>query len=293
MKILLTGTTGQVGHELARVLGKHGELIVADRSRMDLAKPDSIRECIRTVQPQLIVNPAAYTAVDQAEKETALAMQINGIAPGIMAEEAAKLGAAMIHYSTDYVFDGDKQGAYIEEDVPNPQNAYGSSKLAGERAVQAAGIPHVILRTSWVYGLNGKNFLMTIRRLARERDQLRIVADQFGAPTWSRTIAQATASVIADLGDPTSPEQRAAWLMRSGTYHLAAQGQTNWCDFARAIVAHDGLREKVEVVPITTAEYPLPAKRPANSVLSCDKFIRLFGALPAWDQALRDCLHSS
>ena len=288
MKILLTGSSGQVGHELACALGMHGELVLADHAQMDLQNPTQIRDVIRSVQPQLIINPAAYTAVDQAESEPDLAMRINVEAPAVMAEEAKKLGAAMIHYSTDYVFDGTKPGAYTEQDVPNPQSVYGRSKLAGEQAVQSAGIPHLILRTSWVYGLHGRNFLLTIKRLAREREELRIVADQIGAPTWSRTVATATASVVRSLQLPMPDHD--AWLAQSGVYHLTAQGHTSWYDFAKAIVSQDELVKKPRILPIKTAEYPLPARRPANSMLSCEKFIRAFGSLPPWDDALSVCM---
>mgnify|MGYP001964497183 FL=1 len=184
MKILLTGRSGQVGYELQRTLQGLGQVVALDRSQMDLSNLDEVRAVIRKVKPQLIVNPAAYTAVDLAESESELAMRINAQAPEVMALEARQLGAAMIHYSTDYVFDGEQTASYTEDDLPNPQSVYGRSKLAGEQAIQAAGIPHLILRTSWVYGARGKNFLLTVRRLAQEREELRIVADQFGAPTW-------------------------------------------------------------------------------------------------------------
>ena len=197
MKILLTGKNGQVGWELQRTLTTLGDVVAIDRKGMDLANPDSIRNTIRAVRPDLIVNAAAYTAVDKAESEPELAMAINGIAPGIMAEEAGRLGAAMVHYSTDYVFDGTKTTPYTEGDILNPINVYGKTKLAGEQAVQAAGIPHLIFRTSWVYGLRGRNFLLTILRLAKEWDELKIVDDQIGAPTWSRMVAEATATILA------------------------------------------------------------------------------------------------
>jgi dTDP-4-dehydrorhamnose reductase len=245
------------------------------------------------VKPGLIVNPAAYTAVDLAEREPDLAMRINGEAPGVMALEAKNLGAAMIHYSTDYVFDGTKQGAYTETDVPNPLNVYGSSKLAGERAVQAAGIPHLILRTSWVYGMHGKNFLKTVMRLAQERDELRIVSDQYGAPTWSRTIADTTAHIVARLQASGSGVSDAilheAWQAHSGVYHLTAQGHTTWYGFTKAILAHASVLKKPSVTPIKSDEYPLPARRPANSVLSCARLLSTFCSLPEWDKALHLC----
>jgi dTDP-4-dehydrorhamnose reductase len=291
MKILLTGKTGQVGYQLERSLQGLGEVIALNSTQMNLADLDSVTSVIREIKPNLIVNPAAYTAVDQAEREVELAHRINGEAPGVMAEEARRLGAAMIHYSTDYVFDGDKEGAYAEHDVPNPQNVYGKSKLAGEHAIAAAGIPYLILRTSWVYGMRGRNFLLTVLRLANERDELRIVSDQFGAPTWSRTIADTTAHIVTRLQShgKGSDLQRDAWQEHTGTFHLTAQGQTSWYGFTQAIVAHPSVLKKPLVTPIKTEEYPLPARRPKNSVMSCDKLTRAFCALPQWDKALELC----
>ena len=291
MRILLTGKTGQVGHQLERSLQGLGEVIALDSKQMNLADLDGLRATIRELKPQLIVNPAAYTAVDQAEKEAELAQLVNGVAPGVMAEEARALGAAMIHYSTDYVFDGAKHGAYVETDATSPQNVYGRSKLAGEEAIAAAGVPHLILRTSWVYGMRGKNFLLTVRRLAAERDELRIVADQIGAPTWSRTIADTTAHVVARL-QPNKEQalDRARWEAAAGIYHLTAQGSTSWHGFTEAIVAHPSTPKKPSVKPIATEEYPLPARRPKNSVLSCAKLIDAFCDLPQWDKALALCL---
>jgi len=293
VKILLTGKTGQVGYQLERSLQGLGEVVALNSSQMNLAELDQVREVIRRVKPDLIVNPAAYTAVDLAEREPDVAMRINGDAPGVMAEEAKSLGAAMIHYSTDYVFDGSKQGAYTEDDSPNPVNVYGSSKLAGERAVQAAGIPHLILRTSWVYGMHGKNFLRTVMRLAQERDELRIVADQFGAPTWSRTIADTTAHIVARLqstaNDKNAGIERDAWQRHSGIYHLTAQGHTTWYGFTKAILNHPSILKKPAVTPIRSEEYPVPARRPANSVLSCTRLIDTFCSLPEWEKALGLC----
>ena len=287
MKILLTGASGQLGYELVRSLQSVGEVIAVDRQRMDLANLDQVRSVIRTIRPELIVNPAAYTAVDQAEQEPELAMRINGEAPGVMAKEAARLGAAMIHYSTDYVFDGSKEGAYTEDDIPNPLSVYGRSKLAGEQAVQEAGIAHLILRTSWVYGLRGKNFLMTMRRLAMERDVLRIVADQRGAPTWCRTIADTTANIIVQLA--STDDNGPAWQAASGLYHLTAQGQTTWFGFTQAIMAGLGEKKIPQLLPISTSDYPLPAVRPKNSVLACDRLQERFCRLPDWHSALTLC----
>lgn len=293
MKILLTGKTGQVGYQLERSLQGLGEVVALNSTQMNLADLDQVREVMRRVKPNLIVNPAAYTAVDLAEREPNLALRINGEAPGVMAEEAKSFGAAMIHYSTDYVFDGTKQGAYTEDDAPNPLNVYGSSKLAGERAIEAAGIPHLILRTSWVYGMHGKNFLQTVMRLAQERDELRIVADQFGAPTWSRTIADTTAHIVARLQasvrDKNAGIEQDAWQQHSGVYHLTAQGHTTWYGFTKAILSHPSILKKPSVTPIRSEEYPLPARRPANSVLSCARLIDTFCGLPEWEKALKLC----
>lgn len=295
MKILLTGKTGQVGYELVRSLQGLGDIAALDRQQMDLADLDQVRDVIRRFKPQLIINTAAYTAVDQAENDVALAMRINAEAPAVMAEEARQLGAAMIHYSTDYVFDGSKQGVYTEEDVPNPLSVYGRSKLMGEEAVRSAGIPHLIFRTSWVYGMRGKNFLLTVQRLARERDALRIVADQFGAPTWCRTLAEATAHCIVKLqaGAPLNLDaelDHANWTQHSGLYHLTAQGHTSWHGFTQAILAHPSTSKKPLVTAISTNDYPLPAPRPVNSVLSCARFMQTFGGLPEWRNALKLCL---
>lgn len=290
MRILVTGKHGQVGYELERSLQPLGEVIALDRSKMDLANLAQVRDTIRDLKPQLIVNSAAYTAVDQAENELDAAMRVNGDAVAVMAEEAAGIGAAMIHYSTDYVFDGSKNGPYTENDEPCPVNAYGHSKLAGERALQAAGIPHLIFRTSWVYGARGRNFLLTVKRLAQERNELRIVADQYGTPTWCRIIAEATAHAIATLNGPDRVLRRDQWQELGGIYHLTAQGQTTWHGFAQAIVASLGDGKKPVVTPIATREYPLPAKRPANSVLSCERLMRNFCSLPDWQTALKLCL---
>lgn len=287
-RILLTGKTGQVGYELERSLQGLGEIIALDRSQMDLANLAQVRDVIRSVKPNLIINPAAYTAVDKAESEPELAMRINGEAPGVMAEEAKKLGAAMIHYSTDYVFDGSKSTPYVETDPTCPINVYGATKLAGEQAIQAAGIPHLILRTSWVYGMRGKNFLLTMLRLAQERDELRIVADQHGAPTWCRTIADTTAHIVA-LGK-NAQDAPAWWQERSGIYHLTAQGQTTWFGFTQAILESAAIAKKPVLTPITTQEYPLPAKRPIYSSMSCECLIKTFCDLSDWEVALKLCI---
>lgn len=284
MKILLTGAGGQVGFQLERSLQSLGQVVAVGRSRMDLADLDQVRAVLREVQPGLIVNAAAYTAVDRAEDEPALAHRINAEAPAVMAQEAKALGAAMVHFSTDYVFDGCKQGAYVETDLPNPLNVYGQSKLAGEQAIAAAGIAHLVLRTSWVYGVRGRNFLLTMLRLGAERHQVSVVADQHGAPTWSRTVADTTAAILAQAraGGPLW------WEHNSGLYHLACQGQTTWAGFTEAII--DKARLDCAVLPVASADYPAAARRPLNSVLSCDKLLSRFCDIPDWEQALSLCL---
>lgn len=280
-RVLLIGKNGQVGRELQRTLAPLGEVTAVDRQALDLTRPDDIRLIIRTVRPDIIVNAAAYTAVDQAEAEPDLAMAINGLAPGVMADEAKKIGALLVHYSTDYVFDGAKAKPFTEDDVPKPLNAYGRSKLAGEQAIQGSGCRHLIFRTSWVYGLHGNNFLRTIQRLAREREELSIVADQIGAPTWSRMIAEATA--LALRGDPRNDQH-------SGLYHMTSAGQTSWHGFARAILDAQGWSGLL--TPIPARDYPLPAQRPANSTLCNDKMAADLGlALPDWREALDLCLN--
>ena len=286
MRILLTGVNGQAGWELRRTLAPLGEVIAADRNVLDLADTSSIRARVVALAPDLIVNPAAYTAVDKAESEPDAAHAINASAP----RELAACGIPLVHFSTDYVFDGHKAGAYTEDDTPNPLGVYGASKLAGEQAVQRAGMPHLILRTSWVYGLRGRNFLLTLQRLARERESLAVVDDQFGAPTWSRLIAEATALVIArwlDRSDQTAT---------SGVYHLSCDGRTSWHGFAAAILAHLAKtgENPARLTAIPTSGYPTPAARPANSQLDCGKLAATFGVrLPDWETALALCLEDN
>lgn len=300
MRILLTGKNGQVGWELQRTLSTLGEVIALGQADMDLANPDAIRKICGEVKPNLIVNPAAYTAVDKAETEPALALAINGTAPGILAQEAQRLGAALIHYSTDYVFDGSKNTPYTEQDIPNPQNIYGSSKLAGERAIQAVDVPHLILRTAWVYGRRGKNFLLTMQRLARERPLLKVVDDQVGAPTWSRLLAEATTHIVAQglsrgqgvatgilpsatLARPCAANMVSYIRQHSGVYHMSCAGQTSWHGFASAILTG----ATTQLQPIPSSEYPTPAARPAYSVLSNAQLAQTFGiTLPGWRIAL-------
>jgi dTDP-4-dehydrorhamnose reductase len=289
-RILLIGSTGQVGWELARALTPLGRVLIPERSQCDLARPDTLTALIDALRPDVIVNAAAYTAVDKAEEEGDLAMTINAHAPGVLAAAARRHGALLLHYSTDYVFDGKQARAYSEADTPGPAGAYARSKLAGEQAVRATGADYLIFRTSWVYAARGKNFLKTILRLAGEREELRIVADQIGAPTWARLIAEVTALALQqDLA------RRKHGGFENGTYHLTAAGETSWYGFATAIVTTArvfGADLKChKVVPITTAEYPLPAARPANSRLSGAKLAARYGLeMPAWEDSMKLCL---
>jgi dTDP-4-dehydrorhamnose reductase len=285
MKILINGQNGQVSRELQRRLGGVGELIVLGRDQLDLAQPDHIRQHVQTVRPDLIINAAAHTAVDQAESEPELAFAINATGPGVLAEEALALGIPLIHYSTDYVFDGSKAEPYDEDDAPNPLGVYGKSKWAGEQAITAVQGQHLILRTSWVYSTHGRNFLLTMQRLLQEKPELRIVADQIGVPTWAGTIANSTVALI----ERWQAGQAGAW----GTYHLTARGETSWFGFAQAI--GDALREQgkpcANLLPIPSSDYPTPAARPLNSRLDCSRLQREWGvSQPDWQTALRECL---
>ena len=285
MRILLTGKNGQVGWELSRALAPLGEVVAFDREGLDLAVPDHIVSTVRSVRPDVIVNAAAYTAVDRAESEPDAAQAVNAVAAGVLAGEAKRAGALLVHYSTDYVFDGTKDAPYEEEDPPNPLNAYGRSKLAGEVSIRAAGVPHLILRTSWVYAARGKNFYMTILRLLRERSALRIVSDQIGAPTSAGALADATAELLRRHDMPALGKM-------SGTYHATAGGSTSWFGFATQIARLEqaALPQVPSVVPIASSEYPLPAPRPKNSRLSNEKLLRRFGVkLPPWETCLEAC----
>lgn len=287
MKILLIGKHGQVAWELQRTLAPLGDVVSVGRSELNFSDVAAVRRLVAETRPQVIVNAAAYTAVDKAETEKELCLQVNATVPGVLAEEAKKIGALLVHYSTDYVFDGTKTTPYVEMDATNPLGTYGAAKLAGEHAVRAAGGDHLIFRLCWVYGARGQNFLLTMQRLAREREKLRVVRDQVGCPTWSRMIAEATALTIKQVA---ASADRATF---SGTYHLAASGSTNWHGFASRIIElmPEAERKCREVEAITTAEYPTPAKRPAYSVLNCDKFERTFGLrLPDWERSLRQVL---
>ncbi len=276
---MVLGRTGQVGAALCGLLARRGIAAVGTtRAEADLSRPDTLRELVRRVRPSVVINAAAYTAVDRAESEPELARLINAAASGVLAEQAARLGVPLIHYSTDYVFDGTASQPYDESAAPHPLSVYGASKLAGEQAIGAAGGRHIILRTGWVYGPTGANFLLTMRRLMRERDEVRVVNDQFGAPTSAAFLAEATLAVLRAKQAPT------------GTYHVAAGGRTTWFGFAERIQVLLSERESLRctrVVPIATAEYPTPARRPRWSVLDTTKFQQTFGVLPTpWEQQL-------
>lgn len=286
MKVLLTGGTGQLGWHLARLLPRVGETLAADRASLDLAQPDSLRAAIRAARPDVIVNAAAYTAVDRAESEEDLAHAINATAPGVMAEEAQRLGALLVHYSSDYVFDGASQKPYVESDTPNPINAYGRSKLAGEAAIAAAGGAYLILRTSWLYDTRGSNFVLTMLRLAGEREVLQVVDDQVGCPTWAHAVAEATLGLLSDLMHAKKA---------SGVYHLSARGSVSRYEFTRRLLALTGALHahaaRPRVLPIKTADFPSPAARPRNCVLDNTRMRDTFGvALPDWEVQLRLCL---
>jgi dTDP-4-dehydrorhamnose reductase len=281
-RILLTGANGQLGYELAPLLATLGEVAATDRATLDLASADAIAAKVRDFKPALIVNAAAYTAVDLAEKERDQAFAINAAAPAVLASEAKRCGALLVHYSTDYVFDGSAHTPYPEDAPTHPLSVYGASKLEGERAVAASGAKALVFRTSWVYGRRGRNFLLTVRRLAAERDELRIVDDQTGVPNWCRTLAQATARVLAP-GPDAAGERR-------GLYHLSCTGQATWYGFAKAIV---GDAHTPRVTPIATSDYPTPARRPAFGVLDTSRFVCTFGfALPDWRAAFDECMTS-
>jgi dTDP-4-dehydrorhamnose reductase len=286
-RILITGGDGQLGWELARACGPLGEVFAFDRTGLDLADPDAIRARCREVRPSLLLNAGAYTAVDQAESEADLAMRINGVAPGVLAEEANRLGAPLIHYSTDYVFDGNAKAPYREDDATAPQSVYGHTKLAGECAVTATAREHLVFRTSWLYGNRRHNFLLTMLRLAREREELRVVADQVGSPTWVRPVGEATARCVSATRSAVQIN------IPSGIYHLTAAGQTSWHGFASAILdaTADEPRRAARLIAITTADYPTRARRPAYSVLSLAKLQAASGITPAdWREQLAGCL---
>ena len=288
MKVLITGRNGQVAQALLSSLAGLGELTCLGRAELDLSDVQAIHQRVRTLRPDLIINAAAYTAVDQAETDADNAFAINAVAPGVLAEEAKALGVPLIHYSTDYVFDGSKASPYREDDEPQPLGVYGQSKLAGEQAITAAGGDYLILRTSWVYSLYGRNFLLTMQRLLQEREELRVVSDQVGAPTWAGTIADTTRALIEQWQQGTP----GPW----GTYHLTGLGETSWFGFAEAI--GEQLRSTgkpcARLVPIASSEYPTPAQRPLNSRLDCSRLQTAWNVrLPTWQGALADCLNNA
>ena len=305
-RILLVGKNGQVGHDLAQQLPAVAQVVAVDRQQMDLSSPEIVRRTIRDVRPALIINAAAYTAVDQAEKDPPAAHAINADAPALLATEAKQIGAALIHYSTDYVFDGTASSPYSETDPTNPINVYGLTKLAGEQAIRDSGVAHLIFRTAWVYSTRGKNFLLTILRLATQREELRIVQDQIGAPTSSREIAEATAEIVSQLAAAAGGSIQESLARFTGTYHITAGGTTNWHEFAESILKaaagtikekklspwfraalNDGSLITKRVIPITTADYPTAARRPAYSVLSNALLEKTFRVqLPEWREQL-------
>jgi dTDP-4-dehydrorhamnose reductase len=279
MRILLTGGTGQLGSALRTALMPLGDVVVVGHKEMDLSKPAAVRESVRTARPDVIVNAAAYTAVDAAESEEAVAFAVNCGGPAVLAEEAARIGALLVHFSSDYVFDGESPEPYVETDAPKPLNAYGRSKLAGERALQDSACRYLIFRTSWVYSEQGKNFLLTMLRLAHEGQPLRVVDDQHGAPTSSHMIAAATAKVLATPGD------------HSGLYHMTAAGATTWHGFARAIFQASNM--EADLLPIASSEYKSAARRPRNSLLDNGKLASRFHIrLPSWEEGMHQVLQA-
>ena len=289
-RVLIAGAAGQLGRELQRSFADFGEIVAVDRESVDLAVPEQVRTLVQQVKPSVILNAAAYTAVDRAESERELAMAINAEAPRVLAEEARQKGALLVHYSTDYVFDGTRQGPWTEDDPAYPLSVYGESKLAGEKAVQQVGGPSLIFRTSWVYGPHGKNFLLTMLRLASERESLSVVDDQIGAPTSSIALADATRTIVEGISERRFGTP-ASW---AGLYHMTCSGSTSWYEFAEAIFARAGTLldgRQPEVRPIASSEYPTPAKRPRNSVLSNERLQAKLGVrLPSWEEGLDEVL---
>ena len=291
-RILLLGRTGQVGWELNRSLLTLGDVTALSRSEADFSQPEGLRKVVRESRADIIVNAVAYTAVDKAESEESLAHLINADAPSVLAEEAKRSNALFVHYSTDYVFDGTKLAPYVEEDKPNPINVYGRTKLAGEQNIQATGCRHLILRTSWVYSSRGQNFIKTILRLAQQREELRIVADQIGAPTSARFIADVTSRILAKI----QPLPSSSAHEEGDLYHLTPSNYTSWHGFAQTVLdaAKSSLLDATKLptlIPISTEQYPLPAPRPKNSRLNCDKLSIQFGMhFPSWETAVRFCL---
>jgi dTDP-4-dehydrorhamnose reductase len=305
LKILLTGKNGQVGFELARALrDTQYQVVAVSTTDCDLAKPAALRELIQFTKPDVVINPAAYTAVDRAESEPDLALAINAHAPEVMAAELKRTGGLLIHFSTDYVFDGTKPNPYTELDTPNPKSVYGQTKLQGEQAIAASGVSHVILRTSWVFGAHGNNFLKTMLRLAAEREELRVVNDQFGAPTSSRFLATTVMKILEAMGSQTEPQRRADQAEPHrrdifGTYHCSCAGRTNWFDYAKFgidLARSRGANFKLipdSLIAIAASQYPTPAARPTNSVLDNNKLEQTFGIQRLdWQAEVRDCVSS-
>jgi dTDP-4-dehydrorhamnose reductase len=293
LKILLLGNTGQLGWELERALKNLGELVALDVPQINLADPESISRVMRACEPGLVVNAAAYTDVDRAESEPEMAQAVNALGPGVLAEEARRLNAALVHYSTDYVFDGESSRPYIETDPARPLNVYGESKLAGEQAIRAAGGSHLILRTAWLYGMRRSSFVTRVLGWARSGTGVRVVSDQVSNPTWARSLAQLTARVISSAGEELLP-----WMAeRSGLYHLAGDGFASRYEWARMIMELDSRRaEQVsgQVEPALTSDFPTPARRPLFSALDCSKFQATFALkLPAWQEALSQAMGES
>jgi len=304
LRLLITGANGQVGWHLQRTMAPMGEVLAIDIEQVDLTDLEAVARTVREFAPDVVVNAAAYTAVDKAESEPELARAINVAAPGTIAEECARTGALMVHYSTDYVYDGSKPDPYDERDATGPLSVYGATKLAGDQAIMASGCPYIILRTTWVYDTRGQNFLRTILRLAREKEELRIVGDQYGAPTWARMLAESTAIVVGKALERKNVSGR--W--QSGLFHLTAGGQTTWAGFARAILEDyedlidwpaetgefGGELKAKRLVEITTEQYQTPARRPRNSVLSNALIHAAFGiVLPHWRGQLRLALQDA
>jgi dTDP-4-dehydrorhamnose reductase len=294
MRILLTGKNGQVGSELNKILTLFGEVTATGRDEMDLSDPNQIRQIMNQVKPEMIINAGAYTAVDKAESEPDLAKAVNSIAPKILAEEAMNQGALLIHYSTDYTYSGEMaKKPYLESDSPSPKSVYGITKLEGDLAIKQSGASHLILKTGWVYSENGSSFLSKILQLAKERDELRVVNDQIGTPTWCKSISDATGEIIKQIIEKKEDSLAQISSSISGVYHMTCQGQTNWYEFARAILELTRPEKVPNLLAISTKEYPTPANRPLYSVLSNAKLKKSFGvALPYWEDALKNCLES-
>lgn len=292
MRILLTGKNGQVGSELNKILSQFGEVIATGRNEMNLADSSQIRSVVQQVKPKLIINAGAYTAVDKAESDQELAKAVNGVAPKILAEEAKDYGALLIHYSTDYSYNGEmSHRPYLESDSPSPNSVYGKTKLQGDQAIEKSGVSHLIFRTGWVYSKTGGSFLRTILKLAKEKNELRVVNDQTGTPTWCRSIAEATCKSIKNILEKREGSLSKTAASISGVYHMTCQGETNWHRFAQTILELSCPDNMPKLLAISTKEYPTPAIRPTYSVLSNTKLQKYFGIqLPHWEHALKQCL---